>query len=74
ITINDDSSEETIESPIISNQPIVDNEQHDTEDIPVIESIEMKRKMPKRSNRHEQKSSSEPELVVITSSPLQTKR
>ncbi|CAF3650065.1 unnamed protein product [Rotaria sordida] len=71
---NDDSSEETIESPI-RNQPekLIPNDDQQTTTTTTTQS---KKKILKRSKRHEKKSSPirEPELIVITSSPVQTKR
>ncbi|CAF4738004.1 unnamed protein product, partial [Rotaria sp. Silwood2] len=75
---NDDSSEDIIESPI-HNEPqksIPDDEQPTTNDIHVMATTESKKKILKRSKRHGKKCSPvrEPELVVITSSPVKTKR
>ncbi|CAF4419785.1 unnamed protein product [Rotaria sp. Silwood2] len=75
---NDDSSEDIIESPI-HNQPqksIPDDEQPITNDIHVMATTESKKKILKRSKRHGKKCSPvrEPELIVIISSPVKTKR
>ncbi|CAF3498843.1 unnamed protein product [Rotaria sp. Silwood1] len=79
LTKNDDSSEEPIESPIRNQpqKPIPDNEQQTTNDIHVIATTQSKKKISKRSKRHEKKCSPvrEPEIIVITtSSPMETKR